>query len=309
MLSLVRSNWIFRWGLAALLVLFVSACGDEAVDTDNGGNKGDMMQDQIDPEDTAQDTSADRPDTDEPSEPDNGETPEPDNGETPEPDNGETPEPDNGETPEQDHPHWDGAAWETFIPGEDETALYHIVPYGPDEFDLTARLFHNVEWKGGTWSQIVVGDLEPGKDGMAIYVDLSEPWVARAKGVEVYSSDYEAGVGQVEYFTEPIVLPLDQAAGESTKVDTTMIGKFRDHEEGEGVGVSYTIKVESYDYVYEAPWGDLPGCVKIVVTLSGDFAGGNEIPVEVIAHPTQRIVFWESTPAFVSVAIKEAWKK
>ncbi len=30
MLSLVRSNWIFRWGLAALLVLFVSACGDEA---------------------------------------------------------------------------------------------------------------------------------------------------------------------------------------------------------------------------------------------------------------------------------------
>ena len=70
MLSLVRSNWIFRWGLAALLVLFVSACGDEAVDTDNGGNKGDMMQDQIDPEDTAQDTSADRPDTDEPGEPD-----------------------------------------------------------------------------------------------------------------------------------------------------------------------------------------------------------------------------------------------
>ena len=189
MLSLVRSNWIFRWGLAALLVLFVSACGDEAVDTDNGGNKGDMMQDQIDPEDTAQDTSADRPDTDEPGEPDNGETPEPDNGETPEPDNGETPEP--------DHPHWDGATWETFIPGEDETALYHIVPYGPDEFDLTARLFHNVEWKGGTWSQIVVGDLEPGKDGMAIYVDLSEPWVARAKGVEVYSSDYEAGVGQL----------------------------------------------------------------------------------------------------------------
>lgn len=293
MLSLVQSNSIFRWGLAALLVLFVSACGDEATDTDNGGNKGDTMQDQIDPEDTAQDTSADRPDTGEPGEPDNG----------------ETPEPDNGETSEQDHPHWDGAAWDTFIPGEDETALYHIVPYGPDEFDLTARLFHNVEWKGGTWSQIVVGDLEPGKDGMAIYVDLSEPWVARAKGVEVYSSDYEAGVGQVEYFTEPIVLPLDQAAGESTKVDTTMIGKFRDHEEGEGVGVSYTIKVESYDYVYEAPWGDLPGCVKIVVTLSGDFAGGNEIPVEVIAHPTQRIVFWESTPAFISVAIKEAWKK
>lgn len=285
MLSLVQSNSIFRWGLAALLVLFVSACGDEATDTDNGGNKEDTMQDQIDPEDTAQDTSADRPDMDEPG------------------------EPDNGETSEQDHPHWDGAAWDTFIPGEDETALYHIVPFGPDEFDLTARLFHNVEWKGGTWSQIVVGDLEPGKDGMAIYVDLSEPWVARAKGVEVYSSDYEAGVGQVEYFTEPIVLPLDQAAGQSTKVDATMIGKFRDHEEGEGVGVSYTIKVESYDYVYEAPWGDLPGCVKIVVTLSGDFAGGNEIPVEVIAHPTQRIVFWESTPAFISVAIKEAWKK
>ena len=139
---------------------------------------------------------------------------------------------------------------------------------------------------------------------MAIYVDLSEPWVARAKGVEVYSSDYEAGVGQVEYFTEPIVLPLDQAAGESTKVDTTMIGKFRDHEEGEGVGVSYTIKVESYDYVYEAPGGDLPGCVKIVVTLYGDFTGGNEIPVEVIAHPTQRIVFWESTPALLVLRLR-----
>ena len=210
---------------------------------------------------------------------------------------------------ETDHPHWAGAAWAAFLPAAEETAVYHVVPFGPNELDLTARLVHDVEWKGGTWSQIVVGDLEPGKEGMALYVDLSTPWVARAKGVEVYSSDYTEDVTQVEYFVDPITLPLAQAAGESTTVDTTLIGKFRDHEEGDGVGVSYTVKVESYDHVYEAPFGPLTGCVKMTVMLSGEFINGQVIPIEVVAHPAQRIVFWESTPAFASVSIKEAWKK
>ncbi len=213
-----------------------------------------------------------------------------------------------GNVEDADHPHWAGASWAAFVPGPDETAVYHIVPFGGDELDLTAKLVHNVQWKGGTWTQIVAGDLEPGKEGMAIYVDLSKPWEARAKGVEIYAADYAEGVSQVEYFTEPIILPLDQAAGKSTKVDTTIMSKFRDFDEGDGVGVSYTVKVDSYDHVYDAPFGKLTGCVKMTVTLSGDFIGGMEVPVEVIAHPTQRIVFWESTPAFQSLAIKEAWK-
>jgi len=203
------------------------------------------------------------------------------------------------------HPNWPGATWEEFVPAPAERATYHVTTFGNTELDLEARIVEDAEFLGETWTAIVVGELEPGHDGMAIFLDLSTPWTARVKGVTVYSADYADGPSMTESFSDPIVIPLDRAVGDTTQLDTTITGNYRGMEDE--LGVSYEIGPESYDSSVDVPFGTLDGCVTIAATLSGELIGTGTIDVEVVAHPEQRIVRWVDSPGFLLAELKEGW--
>lgn len=207
------------------------------------------------------------------------------------------------------HPFWGtGVIWESFLPADGETAVYTVRTFQQEELDLTAYLEHNVEWKGGTWSRIVLGSTQPGAQGQTIYVDLSVPWQASVKGIEVFDEQTTDGPMMVEYFDDPIVLPLNLELGSTFHHETTIHGNYNGFEDS--MGIVYDMEVTSYDDGWETDLGFLEGCVKIVVTLSGELIGseGAILEVEIVAHPEQRIVHWVDAPGFILLDLKEAWK-
>lgn len=204
------------------------------------------------------------------------------------------------------HPYWIGADWDTFLPAPGETAVYAVKTFAQAEMDLTASLERGVAYEGGTWDRIVIGTLAPGSDGSAIYVDLSIPWTARVKGIVVYDANTAGGPLMTETFADPIVIPLDKAAGQTTTITTTIQGSYSGFEDD--LDVTYVAGVVSYDETREVPYGNLSGCAHFRATLSGELIGTGELVVDVWAHPQQRIVEWVDAPGFILARLKSAWQ-
>lgn len=204
------------------------------------------------------------------------------------------------------HPYWENVDWDSFFPGPEMSAVYHVTTFGQDEKDLTAHVVYDVEWKGGTWTQLVVGVLEPGNDGMAIYFDKTEPWVIKAKGVEVYDADTTDGPVMVEYFYVPIVVPLSKSVAETTEFSTTINGNYSGFEDS--MGVNYSIAAQSYDWTQTVPAGEYGECAKIIATLTGELIGSGSVEAEIVAHPTQTIIRWVDSPGFILAELKSEWQ-
>ena len=207
---------------------------------------------------------------------------------------------------ENEHPKWPGVFWDTFWPSEGETAVYQAMTIASEQADVTARVERDVAWMGESWTRIVAGDLEPGKDGVAIYLDDSNPWEVRVRGVDTYSSEYADGAAISEYFETPIVLPLAPEANTPTHIETTL--KSTMYGEEMDIGVVYDLVIESYDAEVEVPYGTLTGCIVMKATITGDLGGPDGFEVEVVAHPEQRIVKWTDSPGFLMLELKEGWK-
>lgn len=159
---------------------------------------------------------------------------------------------------------------------------------------------------GGTWDRIVAGEIQPGKDGMAIYLDLSTPWLAKVKGVEVFGENDTDGPVMVETFKDPITITLDKPGNEKTTISTTISGDYGGFQDE--MDVNYEIWVETYNGSVTVPYGKLDGCVIIKAKLTGELIGSGELLVEVAAHPKQRIVKWTDASGFIWAELKEGWK-
>jgi hypothetical protein len=267
--------------VAAMLAL--GGCGSDDGDGENTGATDTTSADTA--ADTAADTVAD-----------NGGTTDTPSTET----SGET------STTADEHPYWPGVNWDSFVPGEGKTAVYHVETVTNEQADVTAHIEREVAWEGGTWTAIVVGDLEPGKDGTAIYIDDSVPWQVLVKGVESYSTGYADGPTVREYMEDPMVIPLAPEAGVTTHVETVLKSTF--YGQTEDMAVVYDIVVESYDADVTVAYGTLSGCIKMKVLVGGDLGGPNGFEVEIVAHPEQTIVKWTDAPGFIHLELKEAWK-
>jgi hypothetical protein len=189
---------------------------------------------------------------------------------------------------EDEHPHWPGVAWDTFWPAAGESAVYAATTVGGALKDVTARVERDVEWNGEIWTRIVAGTLEPGQDGVAIYLDDSDPWQVRAKGIEAYSAEYADGPSITEFFEDPIVIPLAPEVDTPTHIETTLKSTF--YGEAMDIGVVYDNPVKTYDGEVTVPFGTLDGCIILEATITGDLGGPDGFVAEVIAHPEQRNV-------------------
>lgn len=216
-------------------------------------------------------------------------------------------EQDTGGTAGHPHDYWADVDWDTFFPDPSKSAVYHVTTFSQVEKDLTARLVENVEWMGGMWTQIVVGELTAGNDGMAIYFDRSEPWVIKAKGVVVYSEDVAEGPAMTEYFDEPVQIQLNKDVGIDQEISTDINGDYNGFTDT--MGVNYSIGFEAFDAEVTVPAGTYQGCAHLKAVLGGELMGdGNTIDVEIMVHPKQTILKWVDSPGFLLAELKTEWE-
>lgn len=200
-----------------------------------------------------------------------------------------------------------GIGWSAVWPADGSQATYRAVDYDGAESEVAARLDYGVEWEGGVWDRLTVGEADFGGTGAAFYFDRSEPWVLRLWGVETFSADMPDGQVQREWFAEPLVLELGGEPTTAAPMEGTLnLAFYRDTPpdlefgyEAEGVLVGME--------TLEIPAGTVEGALHVRFTLGGDFMGGAEATSDVWAHPEWFLLKWEETLAFRSIELASPW--
>ncbi len=268
--------------LVLTLIVSLGACSSDNDDSSDGDTPDGDDPDGDDPD--GDDPDGDDPDGDDP------------DGDDPDGDDPDGDDPD-GDDPDI-HPHWQ-VGWQDFFPDENESAVYRSTPYGGEAEDLQTHLEYDVEYEGGTWTRIVIGEPEPDHTGVAIYINETAPWVVEVKGVASYNKD---GSGFTESFDTPITFRLDTALDVETVYDgeISMFG-------GDPMDVTYAVTVTDFNADVTVPYGTLSGCMEVKIAVSGEFLG-DDLVVTIYAHPEHRIVSWTDPPGFMSLELVEGWK-
>ncbi|MCB2223761.1 MAG: hypothetical protein KQH83_06250 [Actinobacteria bacterium] len=177
--------------------------------------------------------------------------------------------------PADAHPYF-GISWAAMFPDGDARALYRVEDLGVSA-DLELRVERGVEFGGGVYDRFVFGEAEPGSVGIAIYVDLSEPWVAGYAGLEVYTAAATNGPDTSEVYAEPSVFDLSAGPGETVHAEGTVQARFgsmtitdditADLTWREGNAGPITVGAGTFDDVFAFD-----------LVLSGPFMGG-DVPV------------------------------
>ena len=174
--------------------------------------------------------------------------------------------------------------------------------------ELPAHFEYGVEWQGGTWDRLVIGTVEPGQDGAALYFARPEPWVLLLWGVEQTSADRDDAV--LEYFDQPQELDFTLLPDDPPTIEGNMRVAF------EGVSSDPTPAVYAFEWVgvetVEVPAGTFDGAFHISVGLGGDFyplGPEGEITTfsELWLHPEQLILRWDMGPAGGPIELATPW--
>ncbi len=208
------------------------------------------------------------------------------------------------------HPAW-GISWSVMWRGIGvQVGHYRTEIMGGESVELPAHFEFGVDWRGGTWDRLVIGTLEPGQYGAALYFSRPEPWVLRLWGVAQTSPDREDMV--LEYFEVPPDLDLGLLPDSPPTIEGNMLVE-------QGLGISDPIPA-----VFQVEWVgvevlevglgemDTLETYHLRIGLGGDFypqGPGGEITFfsDLWLHPEQMIVRWEPGPAGGPIELSIRW--
>ena len=208
------------------------------------------------------------------------------------------------------HPAWP-IPWEPMWKGaEAKGAFYRVQIMGSDWMELQAHFDLGVEWRGETWDRLVLGTVEPGQDGVAMYFSRPEPWVLRLWGVAQTSADREDMV--LEYFADPPELDLALLPGDPPTIEGDMMV-----EDGLGTfGPAAAVLTVEWVGIeeLEVGLGEMAtiNAYHLRFGLGGDFyasgdGGGVTLSSDLWLHPEQFIVRWEPGPADGPMELSHRW--
>jgi hypothetical protein len=209
--------------------------------------------------------------------------------------------------PDDLHPAW-AIGWAGIWPPPEATAVYRVQLMGSEWMDLPAHFEYGVAWREGTWDRLVIGTVEPGEWGAALYFSRPEPWVLRLWGVAETSPDRDDVV--LEYFDNPQDLDLGLLPETVPALEGDMIV-----EHGFGtfgpVPALFAAEWVGLEDV-TVPAGTITGAYHLRFGLAGDFYGadpGSEITFfsDLWLHPEQLIVKWDMGPAGGPMELAEPW--
>lgn len=193
-------------------------------------------------------------------------------------------------------------------PAEGQTATYEVETWGGQVMNVPAHIEYDVEWKGGTWTVLVIGTLEDGSYGLAIYLDFSEPGIPSFKGTEGYSATLPDGQAQREWFEEPMPVDLMGALDGTTPFEEPIFLSFTD-DEGAAHDIWVETEILSPSDSIEVPFGVVEGCLHLTVTAGGPYIGGPDasMTMDVWAHPEHFVVMITEMPVFARIELLEGW--
>lgn len=208
------------------------------------------------------------------------------------------------------HPAWGiswSAIWRTVGP---QTGHYRTQIMGGESVELAARFELGVPWRGGTWDRLVLGTVEPGQYGAALYFSRPEPWVLRLWGVAQTSTDRDDTV--YEYFEVPQDLDLSLMPDDPPTLEGRMLVE---HGLGTTDPIPVVFRIEWVGIeTLEVGLGEMATLetYHLRIGLGGDFypAGpGGEIEFfsDLWLHPEQMIVRWDPGPAGGPIELSIPW--
>jgi len=205
------------------------------------------------------------------------------------------------------HPSW-GVNWSALWPPEGATATYRVQIMGSDWIDLPAHFEYGVDWRGCTWDRLVIGTVESGQYGAALYFSRPEPWVLRLWGVEQTSTDRDDTV--LEYFEYPQDLDFSLLPDDPPTLEGSMLVE---HGFGTSGPIPAVYRMEGVgEEAVAVPAGTIEGAYHIRFGLGGDFyplGPGGEIGFfsDLWLHPEHLIVKWEPGPAGGPIELVTPW--
>lgn len=208
------------------------------------------------------------------------------------------------------HPAW-GVSWSIMWRSvEPQTGHYCTQIMGGDTVELAARFEFGVPWRGGTWDRLVIGTVEPGQYGAALYFSRPEPWVLRLWGVAQTAPDRDDTV--YEYFEVPQDLDLSLLPDDPPTIEGNMLVE---HGFGTGDPIPAIFRIEWVGIEdIEVGLGEMATLetYHLRIGLGGDFypAGpGGEIEFfsDLWLHPEQMIVKWDPGPAGGPIELSSHW--
>jgi hypothetical protein len=209
------------------------------------------------------------------------------------------------------HPAW-GISWQAMWNGaEARMAIYRVQLMGSEWMELPARFEFGVEWRGATWDRLVIGTVEIGQWGAALYFSRPEPWVLRLWGVAQTSPERDDVV--MEYFAEPQDLDLKLLPGAAPTLTGDMMVEHGSGTFGPSPAVFQAEWVGVDDVA--VPFGDPATTIAayhLRFGLGGDFyptQPGGEITVfsDLWLSPEEFIVRWDPGPAGGPLELVEPW--
>ncbi|MBN2114485.1 MAG: hypothetical protein JW785_10205 [Acidimicrobiia bacterium] len=209
--------------------------------------------------------------------------------------------------PDDLHPTWQ-VRWGEVWPAETAAATYLVQIMGSDTLEVPARLEYGLDWQGGTWDRLVLGTLEPGQDGAALYFARPEPWVLRLWGVAQTSTDREDVV--LEHFEVPQDLDFTSLPDSPPTLEGSLLVE---HQGGTFGPVPAIFQVEWVGVEdVEVAAGLIPGTYHVRFGLGGEFyaldgEGEIEFFSDLWLHPEQFIVKWEPGPAGGPIELSTPW--
>jgi hypothetical protein len=207
------------------------------------------------------------------------------------------------------HPEWE-VSWAALWPPDGATATYRASLWGGGTVDLPARIDYGVDWQGGTWDRITIGDLAAGQWGLAMYFSRPEPWVLTVWGLETMGPGQGEGTF-LEYSAEPGVLDLRSLPGTMARIEAG--GLFDSGDGGaEPLTGTYALSVVGLETV-EVAAGTLEGTLHLQLNLGGEFFGGTgpddftEVS-DIWIQPGQLLLKWgRPAPGFQSFELLTPW--
>jgi hypothetical protein len=204
------------------------------------------------------------------------------------------------------HPAW-GISWSALWQAvEGRAATYRTQIMGSEAMELQARFEFGVDWQDGTWDRLVIGTVEPGQWGAALYFSRPAPWVLRLWGVATTSAERDDMI--LEYFAEPPELDFALLPDEPPTIEGALMVE---HGFGSFGPAPATFRVEvvgSEDVT--VPAGVITGAYHLRFGLAGEFYG-TDIDIAFFSdlwlHPDQLVVKWDTGPAGGPIELSAPW--
>lgn len=210
------------------------------------------------------------------------------------------------------HPAWD-VSWAALWPPDGATATYRVSLWGGGTVDLPARIDYGVEWQGGTWDRITVGNVAAGEWGLALYFQRPEPWVLRIWGLETTGPGQGPGGSFLEYPEEPGVLDLRDLPAGAARIDAGVVFDGGGQDVPEPMNGTYSLSVVGLETL-EVAAGTLEGVVHLRLDLGGEFFGATDPDeftefTDIWIQPGQLLVKWgRPAPGFESFELLTPWE-